>query len=270
MDRLPPPHVSPKAVWSTKLTFRIISSIFTICIIGIAAACLTTSYDSYYGYYSNSVPLIALGPPACVGIIWDVAEGICILARRGRRGIHPGAIVAIDLLLWLGFIVGVVFHAIFVVYDFEGYEMYTLSRAILAFGILEILIHITLFVFGCYETAIRNRSVAPIVVYPGGMPIGYGPPQPNPYGPPQPNPYAPLQPIMLPAGQAPPPGYVAYSYGPAQPGPTQPQPVHNIPGRQQQEHYAPKSMSPPSQELSPVHTSSTPSADYRNSHQLPS
>lgn len=74
---------------------------------------------------------------ACVGIIWDVAEGICILARRGRRGIHPGAIVAIDLLLWLGFIVGVVFHAIFVVYDFEGYEMYTLSRAILAFGILE-------------------------------------------------------------------------------------------------------------------------------------
>lgn len=33
--------------------------------------------------------------------VWDVAEIICILKRGGHRGIHPGAIIAMDLLSWL-------------------------------------------------------------------------------------------------------------------------------------------------------------------------
>jgi hypothetical protein len=37
-----------------------------------------------------------------------LAEGICILVRGGRRGIHPGANVALDLLLWLGLVAGTV------------------------------------------------------------------------------------------------------------------------------------------------------------------
>jgi len=37
-----------------------------------------------------------------VTFIWDVAESICIWKRGGHRGIHPGAIVAIDLIAWLG------------------------------------------------------------------------------------------------------------------------------------------------------------------------
>ncbi len=38
-----------------------------------------------------------------VALCWEIAEGICILARAGHRGIHPGANVAVDLLLWLAF-----------------------------------------------------------------------------------------------------------------------------------------------------------------------
>lgn len=34
--------------------------------------------------------------------IWDVAECICIWKRGGHRGIHPGAVVAVDLFAWLG------------------------------------------------------------------------------------------------------------------------------------------------------------------------
>jgi hypothetical protein len=37
-----------------------------------------------------------------VTFIWDIAESICILKRGGNRGIHPGAIVGVDLLAWLG------------------------------------------------------------------------------------------------------------------------------------------------------------------------
>ncbi len=37
--------------------------------------------------------------------LWDIAEGICILVRGGHRGIHPGAIVGVDLVIWLGWIV---------------------------------------------------------------------------------------------------------------------------------------------------------------------
>jgi len=43
-----------------------------------------------------------MGPPVFVALAWSLAEGICILARGGRRGIHPGACVGVDLILWLG------------------------------------------------------------------------------------------------------------------------------------------------------------------------
>lgn len=80
-------------------------------------------------------------------MIWDVAEAICILARRGHRGIHPGAIVAIDLLLWLGFIAGTVMFALYHLfvdtytsssyyYD-ELMPLVLASRAALAFSALE-------------------------------------------------------------------------------------------------------------------------------------
>jgi hypothetical protein len=44
------------------------------------------------------LPLVQL----VVVFVWDIAEIICIMGRGGHRGIHPGAIVAIDLLAWLG------------------------------------------------------------------------------------------------------------------------------------------------------------------------
>lgn len=68
------------------------------------------------------------GEQAGVCFIWDIAESICILTRRGRRGIHPGAIVAIDLLLWLAFIVVAVFYALYYVSgDYYYYDSYYYS-----------------------------------------------------------------------------------------------------------------------------------------------
>jgi hypothetical protein len=45
--------------------------------------------------------------------MWDVAELITICARRSHRGIHPGANVALDLLIWLGAAASVALLGIF-------------------------------------------------------------------------------------------------------------------------------------------------------------
>lgn len=42
-------------------------------------------------------------------LLWDAAEIITLVARRrpAYKGIHPGACVGVDLILWLGLTVGV-------------------------------------------------------------------------------------------------------------------------------------------------------------------
>ena len=59
-----------------------------------------------------------------------------------------------------------------------------------------------LFIFGCYETSQRNRR-PPMIIYPGAPHMAPGAHY-SQYG----------GPIMLPAGQAPPAGYVPYVHGP--------------------------------------------------------
>ena len=60
--------------------------------------------DTYINYYGDDVYLpwehISLG----LSIIWNIANVAVLFVRRGR-GIHPGANVGCDLILWLAFIV---------------------------------------------------------------------------------------------------------------------------------------------------------------------
>jgi len=200
-------------MWVSKLLFRILSAISSLVIIGLTAY-TTVEWYGGFGYSYMGTPVIVMGPPAIVGFVWDVAEAICILARRGHRGIHPGAIVAIDLLLWLGFIAATVlygvFHFFFDTYSYsyssyyysEATALVYISRATLSFGVLEVLFHLLLFIFGCYETSQRNRR-PPMIIYPGAPHMAPGT-HCSQYG----------GPIMLPAGQAPPAGYVPYAHGP--------------------------------------------------------
>jgi len=263
-NKLPPPHVSPRNMWLSKVIFRILSAIFSIVIIGLSAY-IGTKWSSA-GY--DAGPLVIMLPPACVGLIWDLGELVAVLVRGGHRGTHPGAVVALDLVLWLGFIVAVVFYGLYYLGDIYYYGSYwyeyeslsdigetiIMSRVILALGSIEVAIHLLLFIFGCYETSIRNRTTPPVVYMPG--PMGYGMPptsqQPQHFS--QYGAHAPGQPIMLPVGQAPPAGYVAYSYGP-----------HDDRTSKQ---YDASTVSGLPQEPSPIHTASTPvHGDWRNSYQ---
>ncbi|KAK7226045.1 hypothetical protein V2G26_014048 [Clonostachys chloroleuca] len=173
-QQLPPPHVSPKKTWGTKLGFRIASFIFCIVIIGLSAHQAASRYT-----YSWAYALAFMVPPAVVSAIWNVAEVICILARRGRRGMHPAAIVSIDLLLWLGYVGLTVTYALVGWFDDYDYYYYSSSssssryysyspgiiQAIVAFGALEVICHFSLFVIGCVETSIRNNTAPQIVYY---------------------------------------------------------------------------------------------------------
>jgi hypothetical protein len=210
-------HESPKRMWASKLTLRIISTVLDLILIGVSAS-LGTNW--------SSPAIIFFLPPACVAFVWNVAEGISILARGGRRGIHPGACVGVDLILWLGFLVASVMYILF------GYGWYfytygdiyftdsdilgtsastyaTLNRACLAFGFMEVILHFSLFVIACVETSRRNQA-STVVVYqpPPGMMVAPGYyPQQMVYQPDQYNQH-PHQSMIIPASYQPPPqGY---------------------------------------------------------------
>ncbi|KAK0389634.1 hypothetical protein NLU13_3209 [Sarocladium strictum] len=196
----------PQRTWVSKLTMRAISASLDLALVGVTAK-LGTSFFA--------VVLIFMLPPAGVALVWNIAEGICILARGGHRGIHPGACVGVDLILWLGFC------ASSFLYLFFGYGWYwyttkdifgsrqatyfTLNRTALILGFLEVVVHFVLFVIACVETSKRNQP-ATVIVYqppPGMVHAPAYHPQSMIFQPDQFNQH-PHQPMIIPASYQPP------------------------------------------------------------------
>ncbi|KAI5921486.1 hypothetical protein F4810DRAFT_678282 [Camillea tinctor] len=184
-----------------KIVLISLSMVLCIIVIGISIA-LAVDPDILI------FALIWTVPQAGISLIWSIAELITICARRGHKGIHPGAHVALHLLLWLGFIVGVgltgyllAFTTLYDYYDYySDYSYYgyysdkyiELMRALTAFLVLLVIVHFILFVRACVETAQRNKSSAPVIVVP--QPIYYQAPMQPGYPVPQQQPGYPTQP----------------------------------------------------------------------------
>ncbi|KAH8176700.1 hypothetical protein LIA77_05118 [Sarocladium implicatum] len=175
-------HQSPKPMWVSKLTLRIISIVLALILIGVSASLGTT-------WEHSPAAIVFFLPTACTSLIWNIAEGICLVVRGGHRGIHPGACVGVDLILWLGFsscsIMFTLFGYGYLMYRYEahfGYDnadkYYALNRVAISFGFIEVLPHFALFVIACVETGKRSHP-APIIVYqpPPGMMVPHGYPQ---------------------------------------------------------------------------------------------
>jgi hypothetical protein len=62
--RAPPPHVSPKGTWVTKLVFRMLATIFSIALIGLGAHAAESLSYSYYSFVTYA-PIIFFGGPVC-------------------------------------------------------------------------------------------------------------------------------------------------------------------------------------------------------------
>ncbi|KAM7194180.1 hypothetical protein V8F20_008100, partial [Naviculisporaceae sp. PSN 640] len=176
---VPPKYTSPKGMWVSKLILRIFSVILCITLAALGGAMANS-------HIVDAVVFIVMGPPVFAALAWDIAEGICILARGGHRGIHPGACVGVDLILWLGLIACTVILGLIGVgtngflyyysssyydsYDFYDYDMglysdmITKGRAMLGLASCLIIVHFVLFVLACYETNVRN-NMGPTIVY---------------------------------------------------------------------------------------------------------
>lgn len=155
-----------------------------------------------------------------MAIIWQAAEFITVWASKTSRGIHPGANVALHLIIWLVGAIVVGFLATFVAFDIDdlddadvnaGYydtdgdtpsygslavfqTRIRLEEALLAFSGVLMLLHFVLFVRACVETQQynsrrrhRTRTVyVPVPVQVAGLapdsqqPVGYFAYQPMP------------------------------------------------------------------------------------------
>jgi len=90
-----PKYTSPKGMWASKLILRSIMLIFSITLLALAGSLMDLGPFSY-------IPFLIVAPAGFLSLSWNLAEGICIVTRGGHRGIHPGANVGLDLILWLG------------------------------------------------------------------------------------------------------------------------------------------------------------------------
>ncbi|KAH6842464.1 hypothetical protein B0I37DRAFT_314340 [Chaetomium sp. MPI-CAGE-AT-0009] len=125
MENQPPKYVSPPGTWRTKLGLRAVSVLCVTILAGVGGSLAANERID-----AGSLLMVILAPAMIVTFLWDVAEAICILKRGGNRGIHPGAVVAIDLLAWLGWAIvdlllasfGLISRPRYVIQDYSGYD----------------------------------------------------------------------------------------------------------------------------------------------------
>ncbi|KAK7959655.1 uncharacterized protein PG986_004509 [Apiospora aurea] len=176
-----PPDVS-RPWHNTKIVLLSVSVVFSIVVIGISIALAVNPTIL-------SLQVVWVAPEAAVAIIWSVAEFVTLCARKSRRGIHPRRPRRAAPAPLAGLCRGGRFDG----YDYYYSSSYRYSRystirfyvrslqAELAFLILLIITHFTLFVRACVETARRNRGPQPVFVpvnaYYSGYPMQQPPPQ---------------------------------------------------------------------------------------------
>ncbi|KAK3936160.1 hypothetical protein QBC46DRAFT_395844 [Diplogelasinospora grovesii] len=83
----------------TKIILRLLSIL--LCI-GVIATQVATVIQIQQEYHRVADVFYFTVPPCLLAIAWDKLEFIVSCCRRGR-GIHPGAHVGVNLILWLGF-----------------------------------------------------------------------------------------------------------------------------------------------------------------------
>ncbi|KAI1774866.1 hypothetical protein F4818DRAFT_441691 [Hypoxylon cercidicola] len=181
-QRLHPARTFPSnRTWLvTKLALTSLSIASCIIVLGISIElAVDPAVQSYIAVWT--------APQAGAALLWSVADLVTSCAQRPKsshRSIHPGAHVAVQLLLWLGFGagLGLTTHILTFALDFTAeddpvaypeyhayyygdndYEYYSNSyvhsmEALVAFLALLIIIHVFLFARACVETIKRYRT----------------------------------------------------------------------------------------------------------------
>ncbi|KAI1327474.1 hypothetical protein F5Y16DRAFT_191007 [Xylariaceae sp. FL0255] len=170
----------------TRIALTAISIVLAIIILGLTAALTASEWASFVALYGFVI--------AAVSIIWNSAELItyCVRVRKQtRRGIHPGAHVALHLVFWLVGILAIIF-TVFILLSTADYTSYCQNEieydeeypeysydddcedqlnslnnvvypeliALTVFFGLWLIDHFVLFVLACIETSRRNALKA--------------------------------------------------------------------------------------------------------------
>ncbi|KAI1260544.1 hypothetical protein F5Y18DRAFT_250225 [Xylariaceae sp. FL1019] len=156
-----------------KLVLQVVSIVSSIASIALSATVAT-------GEVSQSV-LIWIVPESAVAVIWGFSEVFTLYLHRWQCGIHIGAHVALNLLLWLGFTVGLGLTGLTLKQDltynrtfydwtekaafyYQPDFLARLEATIFFLSILDLL-HFVLFVLSCVEISKRNTAKsAPVTV----------------------------------------------------------------------------------------------------------
>ncbi|KAL2164849.1 hypothetical protein VTH06DRAFT_145 [Thermothelomyces fergusii] len=192
------PERSESPVWwyRTKLGLLLLSLMACAVIlgVGIALGLRSASYDSpelRYGEVDYEFGLSAGG--AGLAMVVTTLEFLMNFFSRRNKGLHPGALVAAHLVIWLVVLAAVVSTALLNAYLSFSDQTATFQRVLLAFNCALLLIHFVLFVDACVMTNQLNRAskqavmvtvpAQPGPVYPPvqfpvyGYPSSYVPPQ---------------------------------------------------------------------------------------------
>ncbi|KFZ17301.1 hypothetical protein V501_01831 [Pseudogymnoascus sp. VKM F-4519 (FW-2642)] len=152
--KLPVVDKEVKRLWITKLSLRCIAAVLSLVVVGCCAGT----------YFGNPVLL----GPAAAALVWSIAEGITLFVRRRTyKGIHPGACVGVDLILWLvlGTMAGL---QAFVLFDGNVISgpldsLYTIAGVC---GLVVTALLIALFIIACIETHRRRKGGVPDAAVP--------------------------------------------------------------------------------------------------------
>lgn len=111
-------------------------------------------YYSYsYSYSYNSAGDYWVSPESftflVLAVVWNIAESITVCVNK--RGIHPGAHVALDLIIWMG-----LFSAGIVQVLINYWSALTISAGVIK--LICSLLHFILFVWACINTDRRRKA----------------------------------------------------------------------------------------------------------------
>ncbi|KAI1767786.1 hypothetical protein GGR53DRAFT_463047 [Hypoxylon sp. FL1150] len=177
-----PDRTSPPSSQTWLVTKLVLASLSIFCCIVVLGISIGLAADPAVQSYI----VVWTAPQAGAALLWSAAESASLCALRvrpKRRDIHPGAHVAVHLLLWLSFGAGLgltarvlkfavaftasdgseAYRAYYYGDDDDGYEYYSDSYihsmdALVAFLALLIIIHLVLFVRACVETIHIKRQ----------------------------------------------------------------------------------------------------------------
>ncbi|EAQ87683.1 predicted protein [Chaetomium globosum CBS 148.51] len=205
-----------------KLALLLLSLLVSAVIFGVGIA-LGVHNAPYYrpGYDTAPVDyeLGISGTAAGLAVVVTVIEFLKTMFSSRRQGMHPGALVAFHLIIWLMAVVAVVMTALFGAYsysdDWYGYpradelvlfsQTQVYEQVLLGFDCALLLIHFILFIGACVETNRVERANKKVVVVRVPVPVGAQYPGPGGqyavYGPPSayPAPFPPAQMAQVPA-----------------------------------------------------------------------